>query len=97
MRFSSYRRKLFVFASKPVRRLASLQLSSAGRKRVSSLSNYLLSIESIDDKQDTPIDGKESVRYDDFVDCTFYGRIIGVWSEANEQDRKCGTDGIVPS
>jgi len=33
-RHASYRRKLFVIASKPVRRLASLQLSSPGRKRV---------------------------------------------------------------
>ena len=33
-RLSNYRRKLFGFASKPVRQLASLQLSSPGRKRV---------------------------------------------------------------
>ena len=31
---SSYKRKLFVIVSKPVRRLAPLQLSSPGRKRV---------------------------------------------------------------
>ena len=39
-RHASYRRKLFVIASKPVRRLASLQLSSPGRKRVSSPPNF---------------------------------------------------------
>jgi len=34
LRLSSDRRKLFVIVFKPVRRLASLQLSSPGRKRV---------------------------------------------------------------
>jgi len=39
-RLSSYRRKLPVFAPKPHRPLASLQLSSPGRKRVSSPANF---------------------------------------------------------
>jgi len=37
---ASYRRKLFFIAFQPVRQLASLQLSSPGRKRVFSPSNF---------------------------------------------------------
>jgi len=44
-RRSSYRRKLFVLVSKPVRRLASLQLSSPGRKRVLPPSNFGLRVQ----------------------------------------------------
>jgi len=41
-RHPSYRRNLFVVVSKPVRQPASLQLSSPGRKRVSSPLNFCL-------------------------------------------------------